>query len=198
MEKYLNLKCICDLKGEQSDICEWTRETRDGEGLWVKCKNCGLLMNKSGVHPDEARDYYNESYVKTNSFSKGEILSARQHFEARLESIQKRAVFLQNYIKKDTRIFELGAATGELLYLLKDKAEYCFGNEINSLYSAFMKNELQIDSTDEDYFKLDIRDQYNFIVAINTIDHIYDTFGILEKIYQDLKKGGYYDIHYQL
>jgi SAM-dependent methyltransferase len=189
-----DIRCIFYSR-EDSKHCNFTSvttETREGRGLWEKCAHCGLVINRSAVDPKEAEDFYNKTYVEKNSYSAGELLTARSHFESRLTNIKAIADSLKPYLKKDMRVFELGAATGELLYLIKDSVNYCYANEINQLYTTFIKNELQIDASYEDYFKLKFSKQFDMIIAINTIDHMYDTLGAVEKIHSDLKSDGYF------
>ena len=39
---------------------------------------------------------------------------------------------------------------------------------------------------------MDFEDKFDFILALNTIDHIYDTLGVVKKVNVDLKEGGYF------
>jgi len=171
-----------------------TNETREGVGLWEKCNLCNLVINRSGVDPQESGNFYNSTYIEKNSFSKGELLSAREHFEARVGSIKPIAEFLMPYLDSSMRVFELGSGTGELLYLIRDKVRYCFANEINQAYAAFSQKELEIDSSSEDYLDLLFEHRFDFIISINTIDHIYECLKAIEKIYHDLREGGFFYI----
>ena len=58
-----------------------TKETREGDGLWERCIHCGLVINRSGVSPEEVEAFYNTAYQERNSFLKGERVDARKHFE---------------------------------------------------------------------------------------------------------------------
>jgi SAM-dependent methyltransferase len=169
-----------------------TEKTREGKGLWEKCEHCGLVINRDGVPTEEAEIYYNETYVKTNSYSKGEIMNAKAHFDARIDSLRPRAEYLSKWLKPDYSVFELGAATGELLWLIKNKVKICQANEVNRLYSSFIENELNIESSFENYLKMNFTDKFDFILALNTIDHIYSTLEVVKKINLDLNKGGYF------
>ncbi len=167
-----------------------TTATREGVGLWESCKHCGLVVNRSGVDPAQVDDFYNAEYVAKNSYSAGELLSARQHFEQRLETIRPVADALTPYLSSTARVFELGAATGELLYLLRDRVRYCHGNEINQLYANFIRTDLGIDASHDDYLALDVGEKFDVVISINTVDHMEHTRGVLEKLYGDLTPGG--------
>ena len=169
-----------------------TTETREGKGLWVKCKNCNLVINRSGVSLEEFESFYNEDYVNHNSLSTGQILSARKRFDERLSNIEVIANGLIPYLNNDMNIVEIGAATGELLFLLKDKVKSCFAFEINKGYSEFIQRELKIPSSYEDYSQVKFENERDFIISINTIDHMFDSLGVVKKIFNDLNNGGYF------
>ena len=171
-----------------------TNETREGAGLWEKCNLCNLVINRSGVTLQESVNFYNSTYIEKNSFSKGELLSSREHFEARVGSTKPIAEFLMPYLDSSMRVFELGSGTGELLYLIRDEVSYCCANEINKLYAEFIRKELKIDSSSENYLNLLFEDKFDFIISINTIDHIYDCLKSIEKIYHDLRESGFFYI----
>lgn len=171
-----------------------TRQTREGEGLWERCEHCGLAINRSGVAPDKTEDYYNNDYVESHSYSVGEVLSPRKHFDERLETVRPIAESLRPYLRKDFRIFELGSATGELLYLLKDKVAKVYANDVMKEYIEFAKSELDIEGSWQDYFSLCFEEKFDLIIAINTVDHMYRTGDVISKIYGDLKPGGLFYI----
>lgn len=192
MGKCKDSRCLYQETGSplESQFETVTKKTREGEGLWEKCKNCDLVINRSGVHPNEVDDYYNSTYVETNSYTQGELLSAKEHFEARLTSVKNIANYILPRMKEDSDVFELGGATGELLYLLKEKSKSLYNNELNRLYTQFSIQELGMEGSSEDYFKLDLDERFDLILSINTIDHMYETGKAVEKIFRDLRPGG--------
>ena len=189
-------KCLyyTDSLTHQKKFSFVTAKTREGEGLWEKCNHCGLVINRNGVPIDEIKEFYNSTYIANNSYSEGELLSARDHFNERLSTVQSIADFLDTWLDKTKTVFELGAATGELLYLLKDKANYCFGNEINQLYTSFIRNELAIEASSDDYLELEFRKKFDCVIAINTLDHLHNPIQTVEKIFGDLCDGGLFYI----
>ena len=52
-------------------------------------------------------------------------MRVKAHFDARINSLRPRAEYLAKWLKADYSVFELGAATGELLWLIKDKVKRC-------------------------------------------------------------------------
>lgn len=167
-----------------------TTKTREGSGLWEKCNICGLSINRQGIEKKDVKEFYNITYQKKNSLEVEKTLSAKEHFEARKSSVIKIIEKLNPILKPNMKIFELGAGAGELLYYLKGKVKSCEGNEINKDYSDFINRELKIKCSHKDYIKEKFEDQFDMVISICTVDHIYETRTVIEKIYNDLKKNG--------
>ena len=78
--------------------------------------------------------------------------------------------------------------------MLKDHVAYCQAKEINKKYTLFIKSELNIDSSFENYLGMNIDKKYDLVISINTIDHMYDPSLVVNKIYNDLNIGGLFYI----
>ena len=83
--------------------------------------------------------FYNFSYQQANSFTTGEVLSPRGHYEIAISSMRPVAEFIKSYLKEDMRVLDIGAATGEFLNLIKDDVNYCLANELNKDYCSFIQ-----------------------------------------------------------
>lgn len=168
-----------------------TTRTREGSGLWEKCDHCNLVINRTGVEKDEASDYYNKEYQEKNSFVSGASVSPREHFEIRLDSIKTRIPYLETITKQGDTVLELGAGTGELLYLLREQVEANYlANEINEDFVAFINSDLGILAEADDYLSRVYGEPIDLVISVGTIDHIYETGEIVQKVYDDLKAGG--------
>lgn len=185
-------KCLCKIGGISAEVV--TKRTREGSGLWIRCKVCGLVLNQTGFSKDEISSFYNEEYQKSNSFRKGSVVSPREHYELAMHSMLPVAKHLNPYLKSDWKVVDIGAATGEFLDLIKDKVNYCLGIELNQEYCDFMKHELGLDSSSEDYLISNYEEQFDLIVLNGTLDHMYNPLGVLDKVFRDLKPGGIFYI----
>jgi 2-polyprenyl-3-methyl-5-hydroxy-6-metoxy-1,4-benzoquinol methylase len=180
-------KCLCSI-GSKFEVV--TRKTREGDGLWDRCINCGLVVNRKGVLKEEFKDFYNIDYQKSNSFSRGKEITPKEHYDIAINSMKPVAEYLKPYLKNDWRVMDIGAATGEFLDLIKNYVAYCFGVEANNDYCQFMQEELGIDATSDDYITLELDKKFDLIVINATIDHMYNSLSVLDKIAYDLKPGG--------
>jgi len=167
-----------------------TTVTREGPGLWEKCNTCGLSINRIGVAKEKAGEFYNKTYQKKNSLETEKTLSPELHFKARKNSVNEIVKKLLPILKPSMRIYELGAGAGELLFYLKDKVKHCEGNEINQAYSDFINKELKIKCNHKSFIEEKFIEPFDMIVSICTIDHIYETREVVERIYENLKEGG--------
>jgi len=190
--KCIDERCLFKTEGTACDASATTvtELTREGSGLWQRCNHCGLVINRSGVAPDQVDAFYNEAYQEKNSFCQGQKINARQHFEIRLESIKPRAEYLLTKIDRDALVFELGAGSGELLHLLKPHARHCVANELCREFVEFMRGDLGIEASSEDYLKLTPDNQWDLAISIGTLDHIHNTRDFVDKLFRDIKPGG--------
>ena len=184
--------CLCFDGMEESEVV--ATETREGPGLWVKCKKCGLVLNQTGFSKEEVNDFYNEDYQKNNSFKQGSVITPREHYELAMHSMRPVADHLKHYLQPSWKVADIGAATGEFLDLIKDRVDSCLGIELNREYRDFMLEELDIDATSEDYLTINYKENFDLIVINATLDHMYNPLGVLDKVYQDLKPGGVFYI----
>ena len=177
-------------KSNTTSFKQITKITREGEGLWEKCNECGLVINRSAIQPEKADEYYNENYRNSHSFSKGEVVSLQEHLAIRTPSILSVYNYLKPHLKNDTRLLELGCGVGELLQFLNDDVGYCFGIELNSQFIDFINKELNINGAYGNYCEIEFDTEFNIIVSLYTIDHMYNTLEVLQKLYKDLKPDG--------
>jgi SAM-dependent methyltransferase len=185
-------RCLFDGDGgvREASMESVTEDTREGKGLWQRCNHCGLVINRSGVAPDQVDSFYNQTYQEKNSFFQGKKIDARQHFEIRLESIKPRAEYLLSKINRNARVFELGAGSGELLHLLKPHVSHCVANELCREFVDFMNDELGIEASSGDYLQMIPEKPWNLAISIATLDHIHNPRSVLEKLYLDTAPGG--------
>lgn len=174
----------------EKDFSVLTTQTREGEGLWERCNHCGLAVNRLGVVPEESEQYYNEVYILNHAFPAGELFQARQHFEERIKSLARIATYLEPHLTPSMRVLDLGAGTGEVLSLLKNKVAYCMGIELHKTYAAFIKQELNVDASYQDYLTIEFERPFDLILSIDALDHMYNEYDVVQKIWNDLSPGG--------
>ena len=117
----------------------------------MECAYCNLVINQTGVKKEDQTEYYNNTYQIKNSFVDNIKIHPKEHFTLREDKIISRSKYLSKYLTKKSVIFELGCGSGELLFLLKPFVKKCFSNEINREFKGFIKDELDIECSAENY-----------------------------------------------
>lgn len=151
---------------------------------FLKCASCGSVYREP--MPSEIdleamyKDYYSQSNVKE---SKTHMLSSDV-------SIQSHAKFISQIAKPDWKILDFGAGTGELVNCLVnagydvDGVEYSSNAilEAEQRYGLKLKSFLGELNSDEQ--------KYDFIVAVEVIEHLTNPIEVLSLLYLHLKPGG--------
>ncbi len=184
----LHQRCLCPEEHDDYEVV--TTKTREGEGLWEKCRRCGLVINRSGVSKQEFDDFYNSTYFEKNSYKKGSVLTAEQHYNQRKNSIQNSRRNFEKYLKPHFHLLEIGSGAGELIDSVKDRVASCFAIEMNKDYVEFIQSSLKIPAASTDYTQTEFDRKFDMILIVNTIDHMYNSLGVLKKLHHDLADDG--------
>ena len=104
------------------------------------------------------------------------------------------ASHLSKYVQSDWNVLDIGAGTGELLYLLKGLAKNCTGMELNERYCDFMRSEIGVNASSENYASTDLSNCFDLITINGTLDHMPNPLGVIDKVFLDLKPGGLFYI----
>ncbi len=181
-------RCSGASRPAQSSVV--TTVTREGPGQWERCAHCGLVINRSGVAPEQQRQFYNEEYLRTHSYVAGAELDPEEHFRCRVDSVKAIADGLLPFLTPQMRVLEIGAAAGELLYHLRPHVADVFANEIIQSFVEFVQRRFGMPASAENYLALRFAQPFDLIIAVNAVDHIYETRAIVEKTATDLPVGG--------
>lgn len=163
---------------------------REGEGRILRCRKCGLIMQGLDWETGRLRDYYEDEYQSTNSLISGKKQSAREHFAERLRTIKPLFGRIKPLLSTNMTILEIGCGPGTLLHLCKPLVKKCVGTELNSRFINFMKEKLGIEGYAEDINKLELKDKFDRIIIINTLDHLPSPLETLLTVKKLLSKKG--------
>lgn len=152
---------------------------REGKGKIVRCLNCGLIIQDLGWGEDRLKKYYDHEYQSTNSLVLGKLQSAQEHFNDRLKTISSVYRQVRPLLMPGFKVLEVGCGSGELLHLIKPKVNKCVGVELNNGFVDFIKNRLKIEAHAEDINRLKLKDKFDLIICISTLDHLPNPFQTL-------------------
>lgn len=162
---------ICEICGNEK-FNLLTTQIREGRGRIIQCKRCGLVMQDLTWDNRQIAGYYKNKYQRTNSLVSGKIQSPREHFEHRLKTISPVFEQIRPYLKSRSKVIEIGCGPGALLSLIKPHVAKCIGIELHTPFVNFIKNRLKIEAYDKDINTLKLRDKFDLIICIATLDHL--------------------------
>lgn len=182
--------CDSNKKIKILDIYNWKKMDTDGkifiiDKKYCLCKNCDLVYTNPTVDPKIFDKLYTNSVV-------GSFFDHKNSKNVlKLEKFDK---LVGKYIKKDTKVLEIGCGSGVLL------------KHLNKKYKIKKKNLLALDPSKEVFkkFKLNknfkivnkfldnflTKEKFDLIVMDNVFEHFENPRKSLEKINQHLSKNG--------
>ena len=165
-----------------SDSLElYSKRVRDRDDIEVyKCKHSGLILLSRTDHIEK---YY---YSKKTSEEGYTFVDDIKITSADLEDNKRRAnQFKKNILGK--KWLDYGTGNAQLIELLKDKAEYAIGLELNSKYrKAALKSGLKI----FDDLSMIENDSIDVITLFHVFEHLVFPVEILKELRSKLVSGG--------
>ncbi|MDO9034020.1 MAG: class I SAM-dependent methyltransferase [Methanoregula sp.] len=163
---------VCEIcKSTEFDVI--ASEIREGPGIILLCRQCGLTLQDIRQTEQELEKYYNEVYQQTNSLRFGETQMPREHFQDSLSSAGPVFERVRPLLGPEKRILEIGCGSGALLSKIKPHVREAVGAELNKDFVSFIRNDLGITAYAQDVNTMDIPDgSFDIILCIMTLDHL--------------------------
>lgn len=163
---------VCEICNNANFI-QISSRIREGKGRTIiRCSQCGLTMQDSVVDMRKIRDYYKTEYQITNSLVSGEILSPKENFEIRLQTIRPVFKEVKKILGTKSKVLEIGCGSGALLSLINPYVDKCVGIELYPPFIRFIKKQLSIRVYAGDINTLNLKDKFDLIICISTLDHL--------------------------
>ena len=147
-----------------------------------RCDKCGFVFLYPRMTPDEEREFYDNKYRSNYENQKPEDLWKESVPEAR-----KRVARFQNLFTKNTRIMEIGCASGFFIYEVRPQVKSVTGVELTKAYVQYAISK-----------GLDVRESLDEISAescdlifmFHVLEHIHDPIEFLKDVKKKLSPGG--------
>lgn len=160
----------------------------------VQCSDCQLFYQQFYFTLDESKKYYRDVYFSTDrkTFKINDI-NCKNKFKFDLKrqtsKFRKQVVDIIDTLPKG-RVLEIGAGAGRVSLYLKEKGFDIEAIEVSKDFrSVFLENGIKLYI---DFFeKLDFGEQsFDYVIAIEVIEHLVDPVLCVEKIRKILKDDG--------
>jgi len=192
--------CICDAQ-EQDQLLSLDCGALEPSSIYktVKirsCKNCGHVFNQ--LTEDEKKkmvDYYREESSVGNLTSPnpdGDIPGSSNKSSLKRYSVLLDAI--KPFLKPDDAVLDIGCASGGFLSLLKSQGfNNLFGMDMCDSYMA--KAEKMGITVKQGFAEnIPFDRKFDFLVADQVVEHLFDPNKIFEEAKRVLNKGGYFCI----
>lgn len=157
------------------------RRVPSRDALFFRCRECGVVMLDPARWPSNVREYYSEEYYP-ESFAGRESVMA--HFVGRLPLIER-------FVPRGARVLEIGAASGELLHLLKERGYEVRGVELSARAARQARDLYGLDvraGTLEDVaFE---KGQFDAVLFFHVLEHMEEPRTFLAEVRRVLAPGG--------
>ncbi len=178
----------CNLCGSKH-IQPIKEKDRNGNFLRsVICQHCGLVWTDPRPTQEEERVFYSQEYRLSY---KGTYEPKPKHIYRAGKVAIDRLNRVQEYLKKDWKLLDIGSGSGEFVYVLHKLGYLAEGIEPNEGYAHYARDVLEVSVTQG--FYQDITIQYeskDMITIFHAVEHLENPFEIMRYCYRWLKREG--------
>lgn len=182
----------CNLCGGRDAVVA-SRFDRDGKPLQtVICRNCGLVWTDPRPNADEVKNFYSEKYRLEY---KGAYTPKLKHVYRAGKIAVERYRRIADMIRPDSEILDIGASSGEFVYLLRARGYNARGIEPNRGYGEYARDQLglpiEIGMAGDSELPADSID---VATMHHVFEHLEDPLGQLRLLHPALRTGGIVEI----
>jgi len=172
-----------------SDAEEIRSKDRHGQRLRsVICRRCGLVWTDPRLTPDEVRDFYSRQYRMEY---KGAFEPRPRHRYRNAKTARDRLLRLSGVIAPGARVLDVGAGSGEVVYLLRAVGCDASGIEPNEAYARYASETLGLPVACGFYQDARVEPgSLDLVTMFHTVEHLENPFEVMAKAAEWLKPGG--------
>ncbi len=154
----------------------------------VKCRDCGLFYLNPRLSEETLLRFYNTDYYSGRSDESNYFLEFER--QSNTYEIDFQVSVLKKLVPAPAKILDVGCGLGTLLRALEREGYEVEGIEISPVAADFAKkNGLHV--VCGDFCETErARNEYDAIVAIEVVEHVYNPMEFFRRAYDSLKPGG--------
>lgn len=151
------------------------------QAVYYRCGGCGIIWLTKDKWPENLDAHYSKRYYTDAYVGRPEALP----------SFAYRLTLIERYIPTGGKVLEVGASSGEFLYLLKSKGFQVVGVELSAPASAVGKARYGIDLHQGTLHDAPIaKESIDAVVLYHVLEHVPDPASFLADVSRILKPGG--------
>ncbi len=180
----------CNLCGS-TDGHEIRNKDRHGGYLrTVICRHCGLVWSDPRPTPEQVREFYAHEYRMNY---KGVYQPQPKHTYRSGKVAVNRCRRLKPMLKPGMKIMDVGAGSGEVVYVLQALGCDVSGFEPNEGYAKYASDILGVKVTQGFYQDTSVPpESLDMITLYHVLEHMEDPYDVMKCLRRWLKPGGYF------
>jgi SAM-dependent methyltransferase len=156
---------------------------------YIKCRKCSLVFQNPQPLFEDLSKRYDDEYFRY------EIENEKNFLNLMLKGLDDIGFDQLDFSKTGKTVLDIGCATGELLYYMKERGWKTSGVEICSEAAEFGNRERKVNIFSEPLEKNCFSDNsFSFIHASHLIEHLNEPDLFLKEVYRLLKPGGFFAV----
>lgn len=182
----LSIPCnVCDA----SDAEEIRSKDRHGNPLRsVICRHCGLVWTDPRLSPEEVRQFYGQLY---RSEYKGAYEPRPRHQYRNAKVAIERVERLKGFVQRGSRVFDVGAGSGEVVYVLRAIGCEASGVEPNEAYARYAADVLKVPVTRGFFQEAPVApESVDAVTMFHTVEHLENPLEAMRAAHKWLRPGG--------
>lgn len=168
--------------------CVSEQDRRGGPLVTLCCESCGLIFNDPIPGDDELRDFYSDRYR----------IEYKGRFQPRprqvARSFRRASALFRDHgslVQKHRRVLDVGAGSGEFVFLAKQLGFDVTGIEPNLGYVDYCRESLGLDLLPKSIFECDFaKGSFDFIRINHVLEHLNKPMEVLALLRHWLKDDG--------
>lgn len=161
------------------------------EHKFWECSECSAIYLLPTLTKEEEKHFYNkefEKFMSTRVGDKRDWSNAEKHIQTNQDNVVRRWGFLQEHIKKNHDVLEIGCSSGFMLDKFKDENCNVCGVEPSGQFLEFIKNKGY--EAYETLTEIPKDKKFDIITHFFVFEHISDPFLFINQQLELLKEDG--------
>jgi len=157
-----------------------------------KCSECDIIYLDPPMSEGEEARFYNQEFEKYMENRTGTDMNwsgPEVHFQSNQREVARRMPFLENYIKKDQSVLEIGCSSGFMLSAFKEKGLQVKGLDPSGGFINFVRSKgIDVYHSLED-LQQNVKSKFDLVIHYYVLEHIRHPVDFIRQ-YMDLMNPG--------
>ena len=189
----------CDLCGNKRHLKLYSVPFLGLEFNFVRCTECGLVYQNPPIsqeslnHIYETSEYWDHKNICSPSSTMLNYYSYLDETQLRERTAKIRIKWISHYLKKKSRILDLGCSDGLFVHSLSKSGFIASGIDVSSVMVKYGRETLGVDLRLSDFEEdWPFSESFDAIVCFATLSNMVNPSKVFNNVRRHLRPGGYF------